>query len=212
MELEELKDVWQKYNSRMGDNTSGFDNISVQKKSWVVRNKIAISGGGCIVIALLLFVLLLVHIIGSKEKTNLVVIICCSVLGMYAFVKGVFTLLYDRTINKTDNEVNKFMLDNLKNQLYFVYEQMLWLWILLPFVLLVLPLVVGQSTPIQESFFMGYYILVGVLYLILVVVFSKMLCRKKRKLLSEINQLFTAKIKDKDKKAKKKKNVFRTEY
>ncbi|MDD3645033.1 MAG: hypothetical protein PHR19_05845, partial [Bacteroidales bacterium] len=42
-------------------------------------------------------------------------IICCSIIGIYTFVKGIFTLLYFGAINKTDNEVHQFMLKNLKN-------------------------------------------------------------------------------------------------
>lgn len=189
MELEELKDEWQKYNRTLSDKSGGSHRITIRKKSWFIRNKIAISGVACIATALLLFVLLLIHIMGSKNEMNFAIIICCSIIGLYAFVKGIFTLLYFRTINKIDNGVYKFMHNNLRNQLFFVYEQMLWLWVLLPCVLTFFPIIFVQNTPIQEGFYRIYLISVGIIYLIIVFVFSRIVCRKRRKILSEINHI-----------------------
>lgn len=188
MELDELKEGWQKYNERINNQSNGFNRIIVRKKSWIVQNKIALNGIICIAAALLLFILLFRHISRIEIERNLAMIICCSIIGIYTFVKGIFTLLYFRAINKTDNEVHQFMLKNLNNQLFFVYEQMLWLWGLLPSILLLLPVIIVQFIPVQEGFYRVYFISIGIIYLTTVLVFSGILCKKRKKIISEIKE------------------------
>ena len=99
MELDELKEGWQKYNERISDQSNGFNRIIVRKKSWIVQNKIALNGIICIAAALLFFILLFRHISRTEIERNLAMIICCSIIGIYTFVKGIFTLLYFGAIN-----------------------------------------------------------------------------------------------------------------
>ncbi|HPW67464.1 MAG TPA: hypothetical protein PLY32_06200 [Salinivirgaceae bacterium] len=189
MEIDELKSAWQKKNKKLDSRGDDCCVIVFEHKSWFVRNRIAIEGLLCIIVSLFLIAMLAIQNFNFVNKSTMFIYISWFIIAIYMLVKGVFTLLFFIKSCKFDMATSKFLQINLKNQLYFVYEKMIWLWFILPLIIVVFPFLAIKHVDIQEDTILIYSIAIGILYLIALLVFSKSLWQKRRKLLSEIREI-----------------------
>ncbi|MDD3152000.1 MAG: hypothetical protein PHE45_03740 [Bacteroidales bacterium] len=77
----------------------------------------------------------------------------------------------------------------LINQLYFVYERMFWLWILLPLVLIALPFIAVNWIIMPEGTAITYCMTAGIIYLTTLIVLSKWLWKKRKAIISRIKDI-----------------------
>lgn len=113
-------------------------------RSWFEQRKNGISGVVCLVVAILLpalMVLQLRQILLTPYNFGIVTVI--MVLSLYCLVKGIFTLLFQSKETEFGTSVHQYLITNSYNRLYFVYERMVWLWILFPVLLATLPSFIG---------------------------------------------------------------------
>ena len=72
---------------------------------------------------------------------DIIIVVITVIIAIFCLVKGIFTLLFYFKEKKYDVSVNKFIIQELYNQLYFIYERLFWLWLMIPLILLVLPFI-----------------------------------------------------------------------
>ncbi len=188
MELEELKSKWKKYNAKP-HNKNEKNLIIITHKSWMRRNIIAIEGILSIIISVFLIFMLIAQKTDSINNKNLIIYICWLIISIYTLVKGIYTLLFFIDISKIDMESSNFLLNHLKNQLYFVYEKLTWLWFLIPLTIISLPFFITKFIMIPQGTILIYSLIVSILYLITLLVFSKVLWQKKQKIILEIKKI-----------------------
>ncbi len=189
MELEELKSKWKKYNTETYNNEDAGNLIIITHKSWIKRNIVALEGILSVIVSISLIFTLFkqkTDLIGSK---NLIIHICWFIISIYTLVKGIYTLIFFIDINKLDMESSKFLRNNLKNQLYFVYEKLTWLWFLIPIIIITLPFIVKQFLIISQKTIIIYSLIISVFYLITLLIFSKILLKKKHNIISKIKKI-----------------------
>ncbi|PID93858.1 MAG: hypothetical protein CSA95_05175 [Bacteroidetes bacterium] len=189
MELEELRSAWQKNNGPSPNEGETTPPVAAPKKSWFIRNRNAIDGILCIVIALFLLYLLTTHPFNLLDKKIILTHLCGFLIAIYTLVKGVYTLLFFAAMRKWATASSRFLQIHLKNQLYFIYERITWLWLLSPLIIIAFPFVVMKAFTVAKETLILYGVTTGMLYLIALVVFSRTLWRKRQKLLSEINAM-----------------------
>jgi hypothetical protein len=153
-------------------------------RSWFKQHKNGISGVVCLVVAILLptlMVLQLKQILLTPYNFGIVTVI--MVLSLYCLVKGIFTLLFQSKETEFGTSVHQYLIINSYNRLYFVYERMVWLWILFPVLLATLPSFIGLKNS------MTYWIIAVSLYIVALLSFGRPQWRKMKQLKEEINQL-----------------------
>lgn len=153
-------------------------------RSWFKQYKNGISGVVCLVVAILLstlMVLQLKQILLTPYNFGIVTVI--MVLSLYCLVKGIFTLLFQSKETEFGTSVHQYLITNSYNRLYFVYERMVWLWILFPVLLATLPSFIGLKNS------MTYWIIAVSLYIVALLSFGRPQWRKMKQLKEEINQL-----------------------
>ena len=186
MDLEDLKSEWRKSALMTDENHDGM--VIVREKTWFAENRTAIDGVLCIMVGMLLLIVMMLKwtfLSGNGIATCLLLFL----IAVYALVKGVFTMLFFRDKRRLDEEVNKFILCNLKNRLYFVYERMLWLWGVLPAVLLYSAFALKRCFDINSELFVVCCFSAGVLYIVVQFIVGQILLRRKRHLLSDIEKM-----------------------
>lgn len=157
-----------------------------KRKGWLARHVNAVSGVACLVVALVL----LVSWVGRMGQPSLsfnesLVRLAVLIIALYCFVKGVFTLAFHLKENKFDISVHQFLIKEAYNRRYFVYEKLVWLWVLLPALLVVVPALFGIAADDQKC----YWFVAVAVFIVLALVFSPSLVRKLKQLKQEINQL-----------------------
>lgn len=185
MDLEYLKSEW-KRSAELADD--GHEGVKVKDKSWFVSNKTAIDGVLCILVGALLVAAMVLKW-SYLSSNGFIACLIVLVIVVYAFVKGVFTILFSIQKRHYDNEVNKFMLCNLKNRLNFIYERMLWLWVIIPIILLYCAFALRRFVDLSLESIAVCYFLIGVSYFIAQFFIGHALMTQKRRLLSDIRKL-----------------------
>lgn len=124
------------------DNYDNDISISLARRSFLYKNKNAISGIMCILLFIILSVVLLTRISSLQfVMRDIIIVVITVIIAIFCLVKGIFTLLFYFKEKKYDVSVNKFIIQELYNQLYFIYERLFWLWLMIPLILLVLPFI-----------------------------------------------------------------------
>ena len=114
---------------------------------------------------------------------NLLSITITVVLAWYCLVKGFFTQLFQVKETGFGAYVHQHLITHAYNQLYFVYERMVWLWFLAPVLLATPPSFLG----LNDS--MAYWIIASIIYLLAFASFNRLLWSKMKQLKHEIQQL-----------------------
>lgn len=114
---------------------------------------------------------------------NFGIVTVIMVLSLYCLVKGIFTLLFQSKETEFGTSVHQYLITNSYNRLYFVYERMVWLWILFPVLLATLPSFIGLKNS------MTYWIIAVSLYIVALLSFGRPQWHKMKQLKEEINQL-----------------------
>ena len=164
--------------------TDSVLSFRLPQRSWFKQYKNEISGIVCLVVAIMLPILMalqLNQILLTPYNFGIVTFII--VLSLYCLMKGIFTLLYQSKETEFGASVHQYLITNVYNRLYFVYERMVWLWILLPVLLVTLPSFIG----IKNS--MTYWIIATSLYIVALLSFGRPQWHKMKQLKEEINQL-----------------------
>ena len=162
------------------------DRMIPKRKSWLARHVNAVSGLVCIVAAIALFI----GWIGRMRQPSLSfyetsVRLAVLVIALYCLMKGVFTLAFHLKERKFDVSVHQFLIGETYNRIYFVYERMVWLWVLLPALLVVVPALFGIAT----NYGSYYWLVAAVVFIIMVLAFSPLLVRQLKRLKQEIKSL-----------------------
>ncbi len=186
MELEELKSKWKKYNIQPHDKNNF---IIIPQKSWIQRNIIAVEGVLSIIVAVFLIFMLIVQKTDVVDTKNLIIYICWFIISIYTLVKGIYTIFFFINMSKLDMESSKFLRNSLKNQLYFVYEKLTWLWLLIPLIIITIPFFIAKFITTPQGTLFVYSLIVSILYLITLLVFSKILWQKKQEIISEMKKI-----------------------
>ena len=157
-----------------------------KRKSWLSRHRNGLSGVACLVAA----VVLVVGWVGRMGQPSLSFYessVRCSVLiiALYCLVKGVFTLVFQARENEFDASVHQSLIKDAYNRLYFVCEKMVWLWVLLPALLVAVPMLFGVEGGHRNT----YWLVAAAVFIVVVAVFSPPLLRKLKQLKQEIKQL-----------------------
>ena len=152
---------------------------SNQYMRWLNDHKKGVSGMICIAVAVVLLVSLV-----SFGWSVCVASVGAVFLAVYAFVRGAFTIVFDLKENNLGEPVYQRVLIDLYNQLFFVYEKMLWVWALLPII------VIGCLLFIEDLVARKWIVVViGSISIVLIAVFSKQLIRKRRYLCKRIKDI-----------------------
>lgn len=164
----------------------GQNVVLPRRNGWFSRHKNGLSGVACLAAALVL----LVSIVGRMRlhplsADELFVGFAATVIALYCLLKGVFTLVFQAKTNAFDVSVHQFMIADAYNRLYFVYERMVWLWVLLPTLLAVVPEVFGMTGATR----IVYAFAALAAFIVLLLAFSWLLARKRKRLKREIEQL-----------------------
>lgn len=154
------------------------------QRSWFKQRKNGISGIVCLVVAIMLPILMALQLKQiALTPYNFGIATVIIVLSLYCFVKGIFTLLFQSKETEFGTSVYHYLITNAYNRLYFVYERMVWLWILLPILLAILPSIIGLNNSAT------YWIIAVSLYIVALLSFGRPQWRKMKQLKEEINQL-----------------------
>ncbi len=150
---------------------------------WFKKHKNGVNGTICICVALVLLVSLAV-LKSKMASSNPMLPLSVIIIAVYAFVRGVFTIVFDFRENNFGVPVYQNIRIALYNQLFFVYERMLWIWFILPVI------IVGVLVFIEDLEMRKWVvIMVGSIELLLLALFSKRLLQKHRKLRNKINRI-----------------------
>lgn len=152
-------------------------NITHPMKCWMKRNKQAFNGLICILASIIVALLPFINGVDISYENGFLFFIVAIALSVFMFVKGIFTLVFHLKKRHFDLCVNEFLLTNLYNQMYFIYEKKVWFYG-------IFPLFIGLFFFIELSI----AIAVAVLYLICLVFIIKHLRKKTTTLKNEINQ------------------------
>ncbi|MGI6718068.1 MAG: hypothetical protein ACOX4D_02805 [Bacteroidales bacterium] len=189
MDIEELKSAWQKKNKELEDNNNDYNIILLNHKSWFKRNRVAIEGILCIILSLFLIVMLFIQNFNFINLSTLFLYASWFIIAIYTLIKGIFSILFFIKSCKLSTETSKFILIHLKNQLYLVYEKMIWLWLLLPLIIIIFPFIILKFFTLRKDTILIYAISTGICYLIALLVFSKSLWNKRKRILTKIQEI-----------------------
>ena len=160
------------------------------KKKWEVGKHIHLIQGTVCVLAS--FFLLWIIIVKIKQLafyfSDLVLLFCTLLVAIFCLTKGIYTLIFYFRKSELSQSVCQFLLSNAYNQLYFTYERMLWLWVLTPVLIIAFP-VFAKHYIVVSNWFTSVYFLIVLAYGVLLLLFSKSLCHKKRYWKNEIDRL-----------------------
>lgn len=136
--------------------------------------------------------LLAVLVLETKEAiitgSNLTVWIAALIISLYCLTKGVFTLFFYRKERRFEASVHQYAILSVHNQLFFLYERMLWLWLLLPILIGTAPTVIYLLSG-QNIGTTAYRLTSAILYVTLLLVCSRPLFRKYRRLRKELEEI-----------------------
>ena len=153
------------------------------------RHKNGISGCACLLAGVLLLAVLVLE---AKEAiitgSNLTVWIAALIISLYCLTKGVFTLFFYRKERRFEASVHQYAILSVHNQLFFLYERMLWLWLLLPILIGTAPTVIYLLSG-QNIGTTAYRLTSAILYVTLLLVCSRPLFRKYRRLRKELEEI-----------------------
>lgn len=150
---------------------------------WLKKHRNSVNGAICIVIALVLLVSLVIY--GCRGNVNDgVVSVVTMLIAMYAFTRGLFTIVLSFKEKDLGLSVFRYVRIELYNQLFFVYERMLWVWFLLPMITVCSWFVVEN----EEWRKLGVVVM-GSISILLIAVFTQPLIRKKRCLRKRIKEI-----------------------
>lgn len=157
---------------------------------WIGRHKNAVSGMVCILASIILAVGLFSEL-GTRDFdiNKWLIFIGVMVLGLYLLVKGVSTLLFHRKESEFGQSVCSRLLVELQNQLFFVYERLFWVWVLLPLLMITVPFLIKGQMGGDFVIPFGYWAVAGVMIVLSSLLFGRPLLLKKRKLKKKIGQL-----------------------
>ena len=191
MEVEELKSIYQKSNKELDNKNIEFNSGIIHSKCWFLKHRNAIEGTICIITS----IIILIFVFGKIQKSDIIslntLIVCIAggIIALYPFTKGVFTILFHFKEKQWEYSVNYMIHTRLINQLYFVYERMFWLWILLPLVLIALPFIAVNWIIMPEGTAITYCMTAGIIYLTTLIVLSKWLWKKRKAIISRIKDI-----------------------
>ena len=153
------------------------------------RHKNGISGCACLLAGVLLLAVL---VLKAKDAiitgNNLTVWIASLIIALYSLTKGVFTLFFYRKERRFEASVHQYAILSVHNQLFFLYERMLWLWLLLPILIGTAPTVIYLLSG-QNIWTTAYRLTSAILYVTLLLVCSRPLFRKYRRLRKELEEI-----------------------
>ena len=136
--------------------------------------------------------LLAVLVLETKEAiitgNNLTVWIASLIIALYSLSKGVFTLLFYRKERRFEISVHQYAILVVHNQLFFLYERMLWLWLLLPVLIGTMPAIISLLNG-QNIGTTVYWFASVVVYVTLLLVCNPLLFRKYRRLRKELEEI-----------------------
>lgn len=136
--------------------------------------------------------LLAIMISETKEAiitgSNLAVWIAALIIAFYCLTKGIFTLFFYFKERRFEASVHQYAILSIHNQLFFLYERMLWLWLLLPILIGTVPTVIYLLSG-QNIGTTAYWFTSVVLYATLLLVCSHPLLRKYRQLRKELEEI-----------------------
>ena len=139
---------------------------------WLKKHKNGVNGAICIAVALALLVSLVIYA-GRGIYDNEVVSFVAIFIALYACTRGVFTMVFDFKESDMGVSVYRHVRIELLNQLFFVYEHMIWVWGLLPIIEIgCLLFVRNEELPMWSA------IVLGSVSITSIAVFSKPLIRK----------------------------------
>lgn len=175
------------------EKTDGFQTCSQAlplKKKWEVRKHThLIQGAVCVLVAFLLFLIIVVKIKQlAFNFSYLVLLLCTLLIATFCLTKGIYTLIFYFRKSELSQSVCQFLLFHAYNQLYFTYERMLWLWVLTPVLIIAFPVFVKHYM-VVSNWFTSVCFLIVLAYGVLLLLFSKSLCHKKRYWKNEIDRL-----------------------
>ena len=147
---------------------------------WLKKHRNGVNGAICIAVALFLLVSLVIYGIRENGTISGVTIL----IAMYAFTRGLFTMVLGFKENDLGLSVYKHVRIELYNKLFFVYERMLWIWVLLPVITICSWFVVGNEEGRKWC-----VVVMGLISMVLILVFTKPLIRKKRGLHKRIKEI-----------------------
>lgn len=154
------------------------------KITWFKLHRNGISGIVCLAVAVLLPTLMLSEMKQiAMTPHNLSVAIITILLALYCLTKGIFTLLFQAKETEFGTSVHQYLITSAYNRLYFVYEKLVWLWVLPPILLATLPSFLGWNDS------KVYWIIAVSLYIVALLSFSRPLWCKMKRLKEEIQQL-----------------------
>lgn len=153
------------------------------------RHKNCLSGCACLLAGVLLLAVLVLE---AKEAiitgSNLTVWIASLMIALYSLSKGVFTLLFYRKERRFEISVHQYAILVVHNQLFFLYERMLWLWLLLPVLIGTMPAIISLLNG-QNIGTTVYWFASAVVYVTLLLVCNPLLFRKYRRLRKELEEI-----------------------
>ena len=136
--------------------------------------------------------LLAVLVLEAKEAiitgSNLTVWIAALIISLYCLTKGIFTLFFYFKERRFEASVHQYAILSIHNQLFFLYERMLWLWLLLPILIGTVPTVIYLLSG-QNIGTTAYRLTSAILYVTLLLVCSRPLFRKYRRLRKELEEI-----------------------
>ncbi len=136
--------------------------------------------------------LLAVLVLEAKEAiitgSNLTVWIAALIISLYCLTKGVFTLFFYRKERRFEISVHQYAILVIHNQLFFLYERMLWLWLLLPVLIGTMPAIMSLLNG-QNIGTTVYWFASAVVYVTVLLVCNPLLFRKYRRLRKELEEI-----------------------
>lgn len=150
---------------------------------WLKKHKNGLNGAICIVVAIVLLVSMMIYG-GRWTSNNDAVSVVTILIALYAFTRGVFTVVLDYRENDLGLSVYRHVCMELYNQLLFVYERMFWIWVLLPVLTACCWLIVEN-----EETRKWMVAVMGTISIASLAVFTKPLIRKRRYLRKRIKKI-----------------------
>lgn len=158
--------------------------------AWIKRHGEGVSGALCISVSLVLMGGLLcapsdIKAASDTKYTAFVTLI----IAVYAMVRGILALAFDKKCNDMGLSVYRHICVETYNQLLFVYEKMLWLWGMTPILLAILPLIAGRCGLEVTHGLRILYFTATTGYIIILLVYSKPLVIKRKRLKNKLSTL-----------------------
>lgn len=108
-------------------------NITHPMKCWMKRNKQAFNGLICILASIIVALLPFINGVDISYENGFLFFIVAIALSVFMFVKGIFTLAFHLKTKCLDLCINDYLMAGFYNQLYFIYEKIVWFYGFCPF-------------------------------------------------------------------------------